>query len=269
MAAITLTSPAKINLMLRVLSRRQDGYHELQSCFELLPWGDEMTFSHKQAVQASVDITGFEQIAQSDNLIYQAAELLKPFAKEPSAVQIKVDKQIPSGAGLGGGSSNAASTLITLNQLWQCQVDQQSLLKMALSLGADVPFFVSGQSALVTGIGEHIEPMRFYQGFILLLLPPVSIRTETIFTHAALNRSQTPLNRSLIMDERYWINDCLPVVLQEYSVINDLFSRLYPMMPLRLSGTGSTLFVLCDNKQQALNHQKIASDYCRTELVEI
>lgn len=269
MAVIVKTSPAKINLMLRVLGRRADGYHELQSCFEILPWGDEMTFTAKPAKYAGVRIRGFADLAERDNLIYQAAQLLKPFVQKPCAVDIVVDKQIPGGAGLGGGSSNAATTLVTLNKLWRCQRERQSLLSMALRLGADVPFFVSGQSALVTGIGEHIEPMRFYQGFVLLLFPPVSIRTENIFTHSALNRSQTPLSRSLIMDERYWINDCLPVVLQEYPEINALFKRLYPLMPLRLSGTGSTLFVLSKNKQQAINHQKIASHYCRTRLVEI
>lgn len=269
MAEIKRTSPAKINLMLRVLSRRQDGYHELQSCFELLPWGDEMKFISQSSGQCLVNITGFERIPQQDNLIYQAAELLKPCAQNPCTVHIAVDKQIPSGAGLGGGSSNAAQTLMTLNQLWDCQIDQKTMRQMALELGADVPFFVVGQSALVTGIGEQIAPMKFYQGYVLMLFPSIAISTESVFNHPALNRNQSLLKHAHIKDSNFWINDCFPVVLKEYPEIRQLFTRLSPMMSLRLSGTGSTLFVLCGNKQQALKYQKIASDYCRTRLVEI
>ena len=269
MAAIKITAPAKINLMLRVLSRRSDGYHELQSCFEMLPWGDEMVFSTNVSDKATVKITGFDSIAESDNLIHRAAQLLMPFVKKPHAVNIDVDKRIPTGAGLGGGSSNAASTLLTLNQIWHCQLDQQSLLKMALELGADVPFFVVGKSALVTGIGEQLEPMKFFSGFLLLLFPNVSIATESVFKHPDLKRDQTPLPRDLMMNRDFWINDCFQVVLQEYPDIKQLHTRLNPVMRLHLSGTGSTLFVLCDNKKQALNHQKIASEYCRTKLVEI
>lgn len=264
-----LLSPAKVNLMLRVLAQRADGYHELQSCFEVLPWGDEMTFVTEKNQQPVVRIDGFRDIAQADNLIYRAAELLKPFAQKPSTVHIQVDKHIPSGAGLGGGSSNAATTLKTLDTLWCCQLDEKLLSEMALQLGADVPFFMVGKSALVTGIGEQIRPMRFFSGFILLLFPPVSIATAVVFNHPALKRNQTPLPENLLLDSNFWINDCLPVVLSQYPDIKRLYDCLNPYMPLRLSGTGSTLFALFKNKQQADKCQKISAEYCRTQLLKI
>lgn len=269
MAMVSVLSPAKINLMLRVLNRRPDGYHELQSCFELLPWGDSITFQSRSAAQPAVNISGFTDLADKDNLIYQAAELLKPVVQQPSIVDIAVDKQIPGGAGLGGGSSNAAVTLVTLNKLWACQLDVSALLNMALKLGADVPFFVSGQSALVSGIGEHIEPMKFYRGKLLLLFPELAISTRSVFQHPDLCRNQSPLPRKQLMNRDFWINDCFPIVLKDYPEISQLFKQLSPIMPLRLSGTGSTLFVLCDNQEQADRRQKIASAYCRTRLLEI
>lgn len=269
MALIVKKSPAKINLMLRIVGQRDNGYHELQSCFEILPWGDEMTFKTLSATQASVNISGFDEIASEDNLIYHAAELLKPYAQKICAIDIHVDKQIPSGAGLGGGSSNAATTLLTLNNIWQCHLDENTLLQMALRLGADVPFFVTGQSALVTGIGEHIEPMRFYRGYVLLLFPSVSIGTKDVFQHPELNRQQTPLSAPYLTDTDFWINDCFPVVLQAYPEVSKIFSALSSDMLLRLSGTGSTLFALFNNKSEALKQQKIATAYCRTKLIEI
>ncbi|KAA3651255.1 MAG: 4-(cytidine 5'-diphospho)-2-C-methyl-D-erythritol kinase, partial [Proteobacteria bacterium] len=231
--------------------------------------GDDISFTTHTATQASVTISGFTDIALADNLIYRAAELLRPYVQQPCAVHVDVTKHIPSGAGLGGGSSNAAVTLTTLNSVWQCQLNQQSLLQLALKLGADVPFFVVGQSAYVTGIGEHIEPMTFYRGSLLLLMPDVAISTAAVFKHPALNRQQTPLRKDLITDSRYWINDCFVVVLQDYPEIKQLFTALSPFMTLRLSGTGSAMFALCQDKQEAQRQQKIAAAYCRTLVIEI
>lgn len=269
MAVVKVLSPAKVNLMLRILAQRSDGYHALQSCFEVLPWGDEMIFFTEKSQQPSITICGFKTLALTDNIIYRAAELLKPFIQAPCVVHIKVNKKIPSGAGLGGGSSNAAATLKTLNTLWKCRLDATSLSALALKLGADVPFFMTGQSALVTGIGEHIRPMRFFSGYILLLFPPLAIATETVFNHPGLKRNQTPLPERLLRDSNFWINDCLPVVLSEFKEIKKLFDCCYPALRLRLSGTGSTLFALFDDKQTALKQQKMVSQYCRNRLLEI
>lgn len=269
MTVIERLSPAKINLMLRVIGRRSDGYHLLQSCFQILSWGDDMRFTLLPETDNVIQLSGFANIPLQKNLIYQAAEKLKPYAKKLQSVRIEVNKRIPEGAGLGGGSSNAAITLMVMNQIWNCQLTSEDLMKIGLQLGADVPFFVAGESALVTGVGEEIRPMPFYQGYVLLLFPEVAINTTTVFNHTELNRNQTPLSDYYLKCPDFWINDCFSVVLKSYPAVANLFQLLGTKMRIRMSGTGSTLFALFNDEKQALRAQKIANQHCRQLLIKI
>lgn len=246
--------------MLRVVGQRPDGYHLLQTCFQLLNWGDVMTFDCRhECGEAALTVTGMPAVAAADNLITRAAAVLRPKAKRHSDWLVKVDKRIPMGAGLGGGSSNAAVTLKFLNQQWQCGLDQRELLDLATTLGADVPVFVAGQSALATGIGEVITPMSFDTPHVVLLLPDIHINTATLFAHPGLQRNQVPLPQALMQDPSFWINDFFPLVLQEHPALRRMYEALKAHMPLRLSGTGSTLFAVFDDATAAENARRLAS----------
>jgi len=269
MALIERLSPAKINFMLRVIGRRSDGYHLLQSCFQILSWGDDMRFIGLPEINNSIQLTGFADLPLRKNLIFQAAEKLRPYAGNSQSVRIEVNKRIPVGAGLGGGSSNAATTLRVLNELWDCRLADDKLIEIGLQLGADVPFFIVGKSALVTGIGEIIRPMSFYQGYLLLLFPEVAISTASVFNNAELNRNQTPLAGEFLSCPDFWINDCFPVVLKSYPAVAGLFQILSEYMHVRMSGTGSTLFALFKDEKQALKAQKTAKQHCRQALIKI
>ncbi len=264
-----ILSPAKINLMLRVLGQRSDGYHELQTCFQLLNWGDLLTFEQNQANGSNqVDIIGFGDLAVKDNLIYQAAQMLKPWAQANTDWTITVNKQIPMGAGLGGGSSNAATTLKFLNEHWQCDLSTFDLLALAVKLGADVPVFILGQGALATGIGDVLSPRRFETPYILLLLPDCHIKTPDLFKAKELVRNQSVLNESSLHDQSFWINDFYPVVLHQFPEIKQIYDQLRNQINLKLSGTGSAMFALYDDEARAMKAQQLASQVCRSLVVE-
>jgi 4-diphosphocytidyl-2-C-methyl-D-erythritol kinase len=142
---IRVPSPAKLNLFLHITGRRDDGYHELQTIFQLIDLYDWINFEPTQDQQITIE--GLATVQLEQNLIYRAAQILRPYAKQPCGVNIHIEKNIPMGAGLGGGSSNAATTLIVLNQLWQCGLDDQQLATYGAQLGADVPVFVFGRNA--------------------------------------------------------------------------------------------------------------------------
>lgn len=265
----TLLSPAKINLMLRILGQRQDGYHELQTFFQILNWGDEIQFVPFSSTQPNaIKIAGFEQLSPEDNLIYKAAQLLKPLAKNTTSWHIAVTKNIPMGAGLGGGSSNAAVVLKFLNDAWQCGLNKNTLAELGVGLGADVPIFILNSSAVATGIGDALVPMAFNTPHILLLFPETSISTSHMFAHKALNRSQTALKASYFQRPSFWINDFFPLVLSTNDVVNDVYQKLISSMPLRLSGTGSTLFVLFDDITAAEDAYRQAKSICHAVLTK-
>ncbi len=152
---IKVPSPAKLNLFLHITGRRENGYHELQTIFQLIDLYDWMSF--EPCVSETIQIEGLADVQLEQNLIYRAAQLLRPHAKKPCGLKIHIEKNIPMGAGLGGGSSNAATTLIVLNQLWQCDLNEQQLADYGVQLGADVPIFVFGRNAWAEGIGEHLS----------------------------------------------------------------------------------------------------------------
>lgn len=245
-----ILSPAKINLMLRILSQRQDGYHLLQTYFQILDWGDNMEF--KLSDKNTITVSGnFCKLKQIDNLIYKAAKLLQPHKKINSGIHIIVEKIIPQGSGLGGGSSNAGTTLRILNELWQCDLSQQQLQKFAIQLGADVPIFVLNQSAMALGVGEELTPLTIKPYYYVLLLPEISITTADVFNDKCLIKNQNKIEISNITNKMHWTNCCLPVVLKNYPLVADIYNKASKMSTTYMSGTGSTLFCCFDSKTKA------------------
>lgn len=258
-------SPAKINLMLRILNQRADGFHNLQTCFQLLEWGDEIHCMQKDCSKPNrVEVSGIEGVKLRHNLIFKAAQLLKPYAQNRSSWDIVVDKKIPLGAGLGGGSSNAAIILKFLNKHWQCGLTLNELTKIGVKLGADVPIFLWGKSALAGGVGELLDEMQFDTPYILLMFPQYSISTAELFAHNELQRDQAKLQLNRIQDSDFWINDFFPTVLREYKDIHDIYHQLKHKMNVRLSGTGSTMFALFDTQQQVEKAFEISNKICQS-----
>ena len=264
-----IQSPAKINLMLRILGQRPDGYHNLQTLFQILDWGDDIEFS-EIAGQGSHEVTieGFSGLLEQDNLIYRAASKLKPFAQKKTDWHIKVTKRIPQGAGLGGGSSNAAQTLKFLNRQWDCGLDVSQLSQIGAQLGADVPVFIQGESALACGTGERVTTMAFDTSYILLLFPNLSISTAEMFRHKELNRNQCEVPFKQIHNSNFWINDFFPLLLKTNQEIRDLYNNFKNHALFRLSGTGSTLFALFQSREAAERVQKKLQNRVDSKLVK-
>ncbi len=269
MVSKEILSPAKINLMLRILGQRSDGYHLLQTCFQLLDWGDLLTFNKITADgNNDIRISGFEGLNVENNLIQQAAKVLKPLAQNKSDWLVEVEKQIPLGAGLGGGSSNAATTLKFLNDAWQCQLSEEKLLELASNLGADVPVFIKGESALAEGIGDQLTPIKFNTPYILLLFPECHISTAELFRSPHLFRQQSPIKPEYLQNKSFWINDFMPEVLNKFPLVEKLYKRINLKMDVRLSGSGSTLFVVFNDYLKAQQSYDFASKICKAHLVQ-
>jgi len=247
MVHVSILSPAKLNLMLRILGQRSDGYHLLQTYFQLLNWGDEMEFTLQK--KDSTTITGnFGNLSANDNLIYKAAQLLLPYRQSIKGIHIHVEKNIPQGSGLGGGSSNAGTTLRILNEIWNCRLPQEELQKLAIKLGADVPVFVLNQSAMAYGIGEKLTTFAIQNHYYVLIFPKTSIATIDVFQDENLNRNQQAIEISKIAIKSNWTNACLPVVLDTYCELKNKYAQSSKLAKTYISGTGSTLFT-CFNTQ--------------------
>jgi len=262
-----ILSPAKINLMLRVLGQRSDGYHLLQTYFQLLNWGDEMDFSLQQEDEISIQ-GEFGNLKIEDNLIYKAADVLLPHRQIKQGVKIAVEKNIPQGSGLGGGSSNAGTALRILNTLWDCQLSQNKLLEIALTLGADVPVFVLNESAMATGIGENLTPYEVENLYFVLIFPNISIATVDVFKDTNLNRTQNPIELSTITHRSNWTNTCLPVVLRHYPEVKNIYDQASKIAPIYMSGTGSTLFSCFKNQKKALDFVQQCPSHWQTKICQ-
>jgi len=243
-------SPAKINLMLRILGQRQDGYHLLQTYFQILDWGDNMEFELSD--ENTINITGnFNNLEQQDNLIFKAAKLLEPHKNTHHGIHIHVDKNIPQGSGLGGGSSNAGTTLRVLNKLWKCDLSQDQLQNLAIKLGADVPIFVLNQSAMAFGVGDELSPLMIEPYYFVLVFPDVGISTADVFNDESLIRNQNKIDTSKISNKTHWTNAFLPVILKNHPLVADMYNIASKMSPTYMSGTGSTLFCCFDTEAKA------------------
>ncbi len=248
-ATLTLLSPAKLNLFLHITGRRGDGYHELQTLFQLLDWGDRLSFTPNRSGQITLD-SDTPDIALEDNLVYRAARLLQREARGGHGVHIALHKQIPTGGGLGGGSSNAATTLLALNKLWQLALDQPRLQAIGASLGADVPVFVGGRTAWAEGIGELLTPVDLPERWYVIITPPCHVSTGQIFSHLQLTRNTSPIKMATFF-EGYSGNDCQDLVRRLYPDVDAAFNWLGRFAEARLTGTGASVFAGFDTEAQA------------------
>ena len=243
-------SPAKLNLFLYITGRRDNGYHELQTLFQFIDFGDELSIT---AHQRSNQITISPQIpgvATEDNLIWKAATALQQYSNTAFGADIELKKVLPMGGGIGGGSSNAATVLVALNYLWQLNLSDDQLAEIGLKLGADVPVFVRGFSAFAEGVGEQLHPANPEERWYLVVKPQVSIATVDIFTHPNLTRN-TPKRELATLLEQEYVNDCEKIVRMLYPEVDKQLSWLLQYAPSRLTGTGSCVFAEFSSKNEA------------------
>ncbi|WP_422528678.1 4-(cytidine 5'-diphospho)-2-C-methyl-D-erythritol kinase [Serratia fonticola] len=249
-------SPAKLNLFLYITGRRADGYHQLQTLFQFLDYGDTLTIVPRQDDQIQL-LTPVEGVPDEQNLIVRAAGLLQQhctthsIATLPRGADISIDKRLPMGGGLGGGSSNAATVLVALNELWQCGLSDDQLANMGLTLGADVPVFVRGHAAFAEGIGEQLQPANPAEKWYLVAHPGVSIPTPVIFADAELKRD-TPVRPLSALLQAPYANDCEPIARKRFREVEQLLSWLLQYAPSRLTGTGACVFAEFDSEPAAL-----------------
>ena len=239
---IRVPSPAKLNLFLHITGRRDNGYHELQTIFQLIDLYDCMTF--EPIADGMIHIEGLNEVALEQNLIYRAAQLLKPHAKEPCGLNIQIEKNIPMGAGLGGGSSNAATTLIVLNQLWQCGLNEQQLADYGVQLGADVPIFIFGRNAWAEGIGEHLSFIDLAQKQFIILKPDCFISTQALFSQKTLTRDSKITTFCAYQLEPFnFGNNFEPLARQLYPEVEEAMQYLDQFGLAKLTGTGACVFI--------------------------
>ena len=248
-AELSLPAPAKLNLMLHIVGRRADGYHLLETVFQFLDYADTLHFSARDDGEIILHST-IDGVAHDDNLIVRAARLLQTESQSKLGADIWLDKKLPVGGGIGGGSSNAATTLVGLNHLWQTQLSLEKLAELGLSLGADVPVFVLGRAAFAQGIGEKLEPVDLAEPWYLVAVPPVSISTAKIFSDPCLTRD-TPVTNMRTVLKQSGHNDCQAVVEKHYPEVRNALILLNKFVEARLTGTGSCIFGGFPNEQQA------------------
>ncbi|MDD5754990.1 MAG: 4-(cytidine 5'-diphospho)-2-C-methyl-D-erythritol kinase [Methylococcales bacterium] len=259
-------APAKLNLMLRIVGQREDGYHLLQTVFQFVELCDWLTFLPNDLGDVVLEnaISGVEN---NDNLIVKAANLLKRETGFLGGVQIRLEKNLPMGGGLGGGSSDAATTLIVLNSLWHLQLSREKLMKLGLLLGADVPIFVFGRAAWAEGIGEKITQIDLKEQWVLILKPDCHVNTKEIFSVKDLTRN----SKSITMDEfnaGQVQNDCLRVVCKHYEAIEKALCDLSVFSEARLTGTGACIFASFDSEELAIEAELTLKDKWQTYLTK-
>lgn len=260
--SLTLPSPAKLNLFLHITGQRSNGYHELQTAFQLLDFGDTIKL-HARADNKIVLLESLEGVADEDNIVVRAARLLQKHRKEDNialGADISINKCIPMGGGLGGGSSNAASTLLGLNYLWQLGLSNDQLAAIGLYLGADVPVFIHGNTSFGEGIGEQLQPLVLPKCWFAVIKPPVSVPTGQIFSHAQLTRDTLSIRIAAVFEHLQTLdlntassdiaseqgielgNDCEEIVCREYPEISKALEWLNQFGTARLTGTGACIF---------------------------
>ena len=253
-------APAKLNLFLHVIGRRPDGYHLLQSVFQLIDLCDYLHFDSRDDGQIR-RLTGNEQVPEEDDLVIRAAKLLQKAAMERDpdrlfGADIGIEKNIPMGGGLGGGSSDAATALLVLNVLWDCGFSKEELMALGVQLGADVPFFIFGENAYAEGIGEKLLPLKTPEGCFVVVKPPVSVPTVEIFRSKELTRDTEPIK---IADfpgvyknlPHFGKNDLQPVAINFFPEIAAALEALGQYGEARMTGSGACVFARFGNETEA------------------
>ena len=257
-------APGKLNLFLHVTGRRADGYHNLQTVFQFLEIGDRIRLAVRRDGRIRLT-TPLHQVAAEQNLVVRAARRLQAAAGVSLGVDIELEKHLPVGGGLGGGSSDAATTLVALNRLWALDLPKNRLADLGLELGADVPVFVQGRAAWGEGVGERLSPVVLDEPWYLVVNPGCQVSTAAIFAAPELTRHTAPMTipapllgprpqgassavRELMANTR---NDCEPVVRHQYTAVDEALRWLAAIAPARMTGTGACVFAAFSSEQAA------------------
>lgn len=243
-------APAKLNLNLRILGRGADGYHQLQTLFQILDWGDELLIcpSPNAEITRSCNVS---DIPFTQDIAVKAARLLQTHCKVRQGAHIELFKRIPMGAGLGGGSSDAATVLQALNRIWSCGLSTEQLAELGLQLGADVPVFIHGHSAWAQGRGEKLLTVTLGERHYVLIFPNICIATADVFGHPALKRDSVAVDLST-QSLQGGRNDCESAAFKMYPELEKLQQSLAPWGQAHMTGTGSCLFLQFDCKKSAI-----------------
>ena len=259
-------APAKLNLMLRITGRREDGYHLLQTVFQMIDLFDWLTF-HPVAdgvVSLQNPIPG---VPEQEDLTVRAANLLKQHTGVADGVKIEIEKNLPMGGGLGGGSSDAATTLVVLNQLWGLGLSRDELMLLGLQLGADVPIFVYGHSAWAEGVGEQIQSINLPEQWFVIIKPECHVNTKEIFLAEGLTRDSKSIKIADFTagDDQ---NDCYAVVKKMYPAVVDAANALSVFSKAKLTGTGACVYGAFDSESEADAVCKVLSDNWKVYLAK-
>ncbi|MCQ0032086.1 4-(cytidine 5'-diphospho)-2-C-methyl-D-erythritol kinase [Burkholderia glumae] len=251
-------APAKLNLFLHITGRRPDGYHALQTVFQLLDWGDTLHYARRDdgVVRRVTEVAG---VPEDGDLVVRAARLLQAHTGTALGVDIEIDKVLPMGAGLGGGSSDAATTLLALNRLWELNLPRTELQALAVKLGADVPFFVFGKNAFAEGIGEALEQVELPTRWFLVVTPRVHVPTAEIFSDKSLTRDSKPITITDFLAQQsskgwpdsFGQNDMQAVVTKKYAEVAKAVEALYDLTPARMTGSGASVFAAFSSRSEA------------------
>ncbi len=249
---LTISAPAKLNLFLHITGRREDGYHLLQTIFQFLDYADTITLKSREDghINRVSDLAG---VPAEDDLVVKAAQLLQQHCDSAFGVDISVEKELPMGGGLGGGSSNAASVLVGLNHIWDCGLSQQELMQLGVKLGADVPVFIFAQSAWAEGVGERLQAVDLPEKWFLVLKPQINVSTAKVFSNSQLRRDCSTITiRDFLAGQTG--NVCEKPVREMYPEVDQALTELARYSKngeARLTGTGACVFAAFDNREQA------------------
>lgn len=246
---ITISAPAKLNLFLHITGQREDGYHLLQTVFQFLDYADSisLTLREDSHIYRVSDLAG---VPAEDDLVVKAAKLIQKHCNTGLGVDISVEKRLPMGGGLGGGSSNAASVLVALNHLWECGLSQDELMELGVQLGADVPVFIFAQSAWAEGVGERLKSIDLPKKWFLVLKPKINVSTAEVFSNSQLRRDCSTITiRDFLAGQTE--NVCEKPVRKMYPEVDQALIDLAQYGESKLTGTGACVFAAFDSREQA------------------
>jgi 4-diphosphocytidyl-2-C-methyl-D-erythritol kinase len=236
--------------MLRITGKRADGYHDLQTVFQFIDCCDQVSFrrrSDKDVVRARE----IEGVPAEQDLVVKAARLLRERSGVSEGVEIKVQKNLPMGGGVGGGSSDAATTLCVLNRLWEVDFSQSKLMELGLSLGADVPVFINGRAAWAEGVGDKLTALELNEPWYVVIVPACHVSTKDIFSDPELTRDSIPITITGFVSGAHRENDCRSVVVSRYAVVRKALEALSIYGEARLTGTGACVYAEFPEEEQA------------------
>ncbi|OUS01807.1 4-(cytidine 5'-diphospho)-2-C-methyl-D-erythritol kinase [Gammaproteobacteria bacterium 42_54_T18] len=247
----TFNSPAKLNLFLHITGVREDGYHNLQTVFQFLDLHDTLTFEDTHSDGHIYLGNNIQGVPEKENLVYKAAMLLRQHTNSKRGARISIDKKLPMGGGLGGGSSNAATTLVALNQLWNTKLTTPELEALGVTLGADIPIFVHGVAAWAEGVGEQLTSVTIDEPWYLLAIPACHVETAKLFQDKQLTRNTKAITMRAFLNGASH-NDFEPIAKKKFPLINKTLDLLNEWGNAKLTGTGACCFCPVPNKETGL-----------------